>query len=204
MADLLTEQQVLNAVYDPTTGVLKVNMAGLSLEGANVNVDDVTINNIAENPVPTEDKHTEAIKGSLASVIGDGKTLPVSGTVSETNSTNIKAAAEAVQAAVEPGTIIAEGIKTVAVATTPEKLVASSTPCRRVWVGAPVLDDGTAMNTKVVRVSKNGTAGDGKPVLPDDHKGYYIPIDNAYDLTVRVGVNGERIAFIVYGTAGGS
>lgn len=116
MADLLTEQQVLNAVYDPTTGMLKVNVAGMTFEGE-VNVDDVLISNPVGNPVNVKlpegaqavldtnsgDIKTaaQAISAILATVIGEDKTLPVSGTVSETNSAAIKTAAEAVQAAVE-------------------------------------------------------------------------------------------------------
>jgi hypothetical protein len=84
MADLLTEQQVLNAVYDPTTGVLKVNVAGMIFEG-DVNVDAVTINNPVGNPV-----NVKLPEGAQA--------------VLDTHSEAIKLAAEAVAAAVAPGT----------------------------------------------------------------------------------------------------
>ena len=95
--------------------------------------------------------------------------------------------------------IEAEGVKTVAATATPEALVASSTPCKRVWVGAPVDDDGVAVNTKVVRISGAGTASVGYAVLTTDHKGFYIPIADAADLTVRVAVNGEGISYVAFG-----
>lgn len=96
--------------------------------------------------------------------------------------------------------IITEGTKTVTAAATPERLVAVSTPCKRVWVAAPMNDDGVATNTKVVRLhSGSANSANGYQVLINDAKGFYIPVKDAYDLYVDAQVNGEGVRFIVFG-----
>lgn len=95
--------------------------------------------------------------------------------------------------------IIAEGVKTIAAAATPEALVATSTPCALVWVAAPLTDAGAASNTSVIRVSLAGTAAFGFQIAPTDGKGYYIRVTDANDLLVRAGTNGDKVVYAVLG-----
>jgi hypothetical protein len=94
-----------------------------------------------------------------------------------------------------PGSF-AGGTKTVAAAATPEALVASSTPCRFVWVGARVNGDGAAQNTKPVFLGDS--AGQNIPVMPNDFEGVTVPMDDAQKVYVKVGVNGEGVAYRVF------
>jgi len=93
-------------------------------------------------------------------------------------------------------TSLAGGTKTGASAATPEKLVAASTPCRFVWVGARCDADGSALNTKPVFL---GDAGNQNiPIMPVNFEGLLVQIDDASKLCVKVGVNGEGVAYRVF------
>ena len=92
--------------------------------------------------------------------------------------------------------IIAGGNKVVALAATPEALVAVPTPCVDIWVGAPHNDAGVAQNTTVARL---GPAGQEiMQLMPADAGGFYIPHTDAHLLFVDVGVNGESVDYAIF------
>ena len=86
--------------------------------------------------------------------------------------------------------------KTVAAAATPEALVSSATPCRSVWIGAPVDANGTAENTKPVFIGDS--AGQNSPLLPTNFEGIELEIDDASKVFIKVGVNGEEVVYRVF------
>lgn len=88
---------------------------------------------------------------------------------------------------------LAGGTKIVAAAATPEVLVAVSTPCRSVWIGARVDANGAAQNTKPAFIGNS--AGQNIPVMPSNFEGFVVRIDDASKLYVKVGVNGEGVAY---------
>ena len=100
-----------------------------------------------------------------------------------------------VAADVQPASEITTGTKTVASAATPEPLVAVSTPCRAVWLGARISATGVAQNTKPVFIG--GAAGQHIPVMPNNPEGLVIAIDDASKLSVKVGTNGEGVNYAV-------
>ncbi len=92
--------------------------------------------------------------------------------------------------------MIAGGNKVVAAAATPEPLVAVSTPCVLIWVGAPHDDAGVAQNTTVARL---GPAGQEiMQLMPADAGGFYISHNDAFALYVNVGVNGESVDYALF------
>ncbi|MBN2585000.1 MAG: hypothetical protein JXL80_18205 [Planctomycetes bacterium] len=96
---------------------------------------------------------------------------------------------------VDGASAITTGTKIVAAAATPESLVAVSTPCRAVWLGARVNSTGVALNTKPVFIG--GAAGQHIPVMPNNPEGLVIAIDDASKLKVKVGTNGEGVNYAV-------
>jgi hypothetical protein len=93
-------------------------------------------------------------------------------------------------------TTFAGGTKTVAAPATPEKLVAASTPCRFVWVGARVDGSGNPQNTVPCFVGDSGSQN--IPVMPSNYEGFVIRIDDASKVYVKVGVNGQGVAYRVF------
>ncbi len=91
---------------------------------------------------------------------------------------------------------IAGGTKTVAATGTPGKLVASSTPCRFVWIGARVDANGAAQNTKPCFIGN--ITDQNIPVMPANYEGVVIAIDDATKLYVKVGVNGEGVVYRIF------
>jgi hypothetical protein len=93
-------------------------------------------------------------------------------------------------------TSIACGTKTVAAAATPEALVAESTPCKRVWLGARYnAATGAALNTAPVRIG--GSAGQAIPIMPGNFEGVTIDIDDAAKLYVDVAQDGEGVHYAI-------
>lgn len=88
------------------------------------------------------------------------------------------------------------GTKTVAAAGTPEALVTASTPCQCVWVGPPCDADGLATNTKPAFIGDQHNQN--MPLLPNSIAGVVIAIDDASKLFVKVGVNGEGVAYRIF------
>ena len=72
-------------------------------------------------------------------------------------------------------------------------LVAASTPCRAVWIGARMANDGSAVNTNPVFIgdATNQTMGLAK----DDFKGFLIPIADAQKVYIRPVTAGEGVAY---------
>ncbi len=91
---------------------------------------------------------------------------------------------------------LAGGTKTVASVSTPEPLVATSTPCRFVWLGARVDGDGNPLNTKPCFVGDS--ADQNIPILPSNYEGVVIRIDDASKLYVKVGVNNQGVVYRVF------
>jgi len=86
--------------------------------------------------------------------------------------------------------------KTAASTSTPEPLVAVSTPCRFVWIGARVDSDGNLQNTKPCFVGD--AANQNIPILPSNYEGVVIRIDDASKVFVKVGVNNEGVVYRVF------
>lgn len=97
---------------------------------------------------------------------------------------------------ITPSAAFPGGTKTVTAAATPEALVSSSTPCRSVWIGAPVDADGNAENTKPAFVGDS--AGQNIPLLTTNFEGAEIEIDDAAKVYVKVGVNGEKVVHRIF------
>lgn len=92
-------------------------------------------------------------------------------------------------------TALAGGTKTVAAAATPEPLVAEPTPCRRVWLGAPMDADGNPVNTKPVLVGPVGQ--EVLPILPANFEGVVLGVADAETLSVKVGADGEGVRYLI-------
>jgi hypothetical protein len=93
-------------------------------------------------------------------------------------------------------TSLVGGTKTVAAAATPAALVAMSTPCRCVWVGPLCNADGVGTNTKPVFLGDS--ASQNMPLLPNSVSGVVLSIDDASKVFVKVGVNGEGVAYRIF------
>ena len=90
---------------------------------------------------------------------------------------------------------LAGGTKTVTSAATPEKLLASSRPCRAVWFGAPMDANGDATNTKPVFIGDADSQN--IPIVTSNFEGIVISIDDAGKLYVKVGADGEGVVYRV-------
>jgi len=106
-----------------------------------------------------------------------------------------KTLSDVVAAQTPPGSV-AGGALTVTHAATPQPLKAAATPCKYVWVGAPMdADSGDAVNTKVAFLG--GAAAQVMPLLPSNFTGYTIPIGDASQLYVKVGADGEGVSYLI-------
>lgn len=95
-----------------------------------------------------------------------------------------------------PPSSLVGGTKTVAAAGTPEPLVDTATPCRCVWVG-PLCDaNGVGTNTKPVFLGD--AANQNMPLLPSSVSGVVLSIDDASKVYVKVGGNGEGVAYHIF------
>ena len=95
-----------------------------------------------------------------------------------------------------PPSSLVGGTKTVTAAATPEALVAASTPCRCVWIGPPCNTEGVGTNTKPVFLGD--AASQNMPLLPSSVSGVVLSIDDANKVYVKVGVDGEGVAYRVF------
>jgi len=105
-------------------------------------------------------------------------------------------AAGAVLTALAGCTTLAGGTKTVPSAGTPQPLVAGSTPCRFVWVGARVDAYGNPLNSYPCFVGDS--AGQNLPVMPSNYEGLVIRIDDASKLYVRVTINNQGVVHRIF------
>jgi len=88
------------------------------------------------------------------------------------------------------------GTKLVPSAATPQPLVAASTPCRLVWIGARVDNDGGPLNTHPCFI---GDAADQNiPLMPGNYEGLVLRIDDASKVYVRVVVGGQGVVYRVF------
>ena len=89
------------------------------------------------------------------------------------------------------------GTKTVAAAATPEELGATAAPCRMVWVGAPI-DPATGLGTNTKPAFIGDSDGQTMPLVPSNFEGYFLPIDDASKVYVKVGANGEKVNYRIF------
>jgi hypothetical protein len=123
--------------------------------------------------------------GALSVRIANAEALPVS--IAEAGVLSVR---------VVPPSTLAGGTKTCANQAVAEKLVAASTPCRAVWVGPRVTSAGAAQNTKPVFIGDS--AGQNIPVMPTSYEGLTLLVDDASKVYVKVGTNGEGVAYRVF------
>jgi hypothetical protein len=95
-----------------------------------------------------------------------------------------------------PPTSMIGGTKTVALAATAQALVATPTPCRCVWIGPLCNTDGVGTNTKPVFLGDNNNQN--MPLLPNSVSGVVLSIDDASKVFVKVGVNGNGVAYRIF------
>ena len=95
-----------------------------------------------------------------------------------------------------PPSSLVGGTKTVTAAATPEALVATSTPCRCVWIGPLCNTDGVGTNTKPVFLGD--AASQNMPLLPSSISGVVLVIDDASKVYVKVGTDGEGVAYRIF------
>jgi len=91
---------------------------------------------------------------------------------------------------------LAGGTKTVPSASTPQPLVAVSTPCRFVWVGARVDNYGNPQNYYPCFIGDS--AGQNIPIMPSNYEGLVIRIDDAAKVYVRVVSGGNGVAYRIF------
>jgi hypothetical protein len=96
----------------------------------------------------------------------------------------------------EPPTSMVGGTKTVTPAITAQALVATSTPCRCVWIGPLCNTDGVGTNTKPVFLGNS--VNQNMPLLPSSITGVVISIDDASKIYVKVGIAGEGVAYRIF------
>ncbi len=96
-----------------------------------------------------------------------------------------------------PPDVILSGEKTVALAATPEQLVATSTPCKFVWIGAPVTQaTGAAVNTKLALIGDSNSQT--IPLVQSNFEGFTIVISDASGIHINIGVNGESVRYAIF------
>ena len=95
-----------------------------------------------------------------------------------------------------PPSSLVGGTKTVAAAGTPEPLAGTSTPCRCVWIGPLCNADGVGTNTKPVFLGDSNNQN--MPLLPSSVSGVVLSIDDANKVYVKVGANGEGVAYRIF------
>ena len=88
------------------------------------------------------------------------------------------------------------GTKTVADAATPEKLVSDVSPCRLVWIGAPVDANGLPQNTLPVFIGD--CADQNIPIISANYEGMVIGIDDASKLYIKTSADGEGVVFRIF------
>ena len=103
-------------------------------------------------------------------------------------------------------TITAQGEKTVAAAATPEALVSTSTPCKKVWIGAPYFHATGASHTvgeqntgtALIGIGPTNNQSGGRTLTKANYTGFEIEINDAQDIIVEVGSNGDAVEYQIY------
>ena len=93
--------------------------------------------------------------------------------------------------------IFTGGSKVLAQAGVAEPLVSEPTPCRFVWLAAPVNDNGHATNTKPVFLGDSGDQN--MPLLKNNYRGVVVRIDDASKIHVRSVVASEGVVYRITG-----
>ena len=91
---------------------------------------------------------------------------------------------------------VAAGTKIVAAAATPERLVATSLNCQRIFLQARADSSGTPLNTKPVLVGAQGY--ETLRIMPNQLTPIPIYWENAYTLFVKSGANGEGVDYVIF------
>ncbi len=95
-----------------------------------------------------------------------------------------------------PPDISSTNEKTVTLAEIAEPLVAVSTPCKAIWIGAPVTQTtGLAENTKLVLIGDS--SNQIIPLVQDNFQGFIIQISDAATVYIKVGVDGESVRYLI-------
>ena len=90
----------------------------------------------------------------------------------------------------------AGGTRTVASITTPQPLVAASTPCQFVWIGARVDSNGNPQNTKPCFIGDS--SNQNIPIMPSNFEGVVIRIDDASKVFVKVGAGNQGVVYRIF------
>jgi len=93
-------------------------------------------------------------------------------------------------------TSLAGGTRIVPASATPQPLVATPTPCRFVWIGARVDDDGNPLNEYPCFIGDS--SNQNIPVMPSNYEGVVIRIDDASKVYVRVVSAGNGVAYRIF------
>ena len=93
-------------------------------------------------------------------------------------------------------TTLAGGTKLVPSSATPQPLVAVSTPCRFVWVGARVDNYGNPLNYYPCFVGDS--ANQNIPVMPSNYEGLVIRISDASKVYVRVVTSNTGVVYRIF------
>ena len=99
------------------------------------------------------------------------------------------------EAVATPSVIVADA-KQVTSTTAPEALVADSTPCKMVWIGAPCDANGAAINTKTAFIGSITTQN--IPLLPTNFEGYTFQVSNAATIYIDIGANNESVNYAIF------
>lgn len=94
-----------------------------------------------------------------------------------------------------PATFVG-GTKIVASAATPQALVATSTPCRFVWVAARIDNYGNPQNYYPCFIGD--AASQNIPVMPSNYEGLVLRVDDASKVFVRVVSGGNGVAYRIF------
>ena len=88
------------------------------------------------------------------------------------------------------------GSKSITSAAIAEPLVAESTPCRGVWIGAPCSDDGIAVNSRPVFIGDSDNQN--MPILATNYEGYFINIDDAAKIYIKAITDGQTVQYRIF------
>lgn len=94
------------------------------------------------------------------------------------------------------GAILAQGELPVGNGTVP--LVAVSMPCSRVWIGTPTLSHAkAALNDSRILVgsSRDGNNAGGIPLEPDNHEGFWYPVEDASKVYLSGFADGDAVEY---------
>lgn len=115
------------------------------------------------------------------------------------NSADVEVSTRGALAASVAAPVAAQGEKTVGAATV--ALVATSTPCSRVWIGAPTTAHTKAgPNAAVVLVGSapGGNASGGVPLDPTNTAGFFYPVSDAAKVYLTGTAAGDAVEYQIF------